>query len=264
MKFAIDHDLHCYSVLSSCSGNERQTIATILNHAKENGYTVQCVTDHLWDKSVPGASDWYAPLDIDHVSQSLPLPDSGDIRLIFGCETEYCGGNKLGLSPENYDKFDFIVIPPDHFHMKDFVRPSFYDTEAKIADLLVERLEQLLDLPLPWHKVGIAHMICGLIFTEGDQRLVYRLVDEARFRAVMRRFAQLGAGIEINCSCFGPGWREHEDDYLRLYRMAKEEGCRFYLASDAHKPEELAFVPQRAPEIIEALDLTAEHLYRIP
>jgi len=264
MPFPIDHDLHCHSVLSSCSGNEKQTVQTILAHAKQHGYTVQCITDHLWDPKVPGASDWYAPQDIDHVRQSLPLPDGDGVRLIFGCETEYCGGEKLGLHPENYDKFDFIVIPPDHFHMKDFVRPSCYDTEEKIADLLVERLEQLLELPLPWRKVGIAHMTCGLIFTEGDECKVYRLVDEARFRAVMRRFAQLGTGIEINCSSFGPGWREHEDDHLRLYRLAKEEGCKFYLASDAHKPESLSLVPERGPEVVELLGLTEEHLYRIP
>lgn len=264
MKFPIDHDLHCHSVLSSCSGNEQQTVAAILAHAKAHGYTVQCITDHLWDSSVPGASSWYAPQDVAHVCRSLPLPEGEGVRLIFGCETEYCGGEKLGLHPDNFDKFDFIVIPPDHFHMKDFVRPSRYDTEEKIAGLFVERLEQLLLLPLPWRRVGIAHMVCPLIFKEGDECAVYRLVDEARFRAVMRRFAALGTGIEINCASFAPGWREREDDYLRLYRFAKEEGCKFYLASDAHKPEDLSLVPERAPEIVEALGLTAEHLYRIP
>lgn len=264
MKFPIDHDLHCHSCRSSCSGNEKQTKEAILAHAKANGYSVQCVTDHLWDKDVPGASDWYAPQDIEHVRAGLPLPQDDQVRMIFGCETEYCGKGKLGLHPDHYDQFDFIVIPPDHFHMVNFVRPDSYDSEEKIAGLLVERLEEISQMDLPWKKVGIAHMTCGLIFTEGDECLVYRLVDEARFRAVMRRFAGLGAGIEINCSCFGPGWREHEDDHLRLYRLAKEEGCKFYLASDAHHPHELSCVPERAPEIVELLGLTGEHLFRIP
>ena len=43
---------------------------------------------------------------------------------------------------------------------------------------------------------------------------------------------------------------------LRLYRLAREEGCRFYLASDAHHPAELSLVPDRAPAVIEALGLT--------
>lgn len=263
MPFTIDHDLHCHSRLSSCSGNAGQTVEALLQHAKQHDYTVQCVTDHLWDELVPGASDWYAPQNIAHVRQSLPLPADEQVRMVFGCETEYCGGTKLGLHPSHYDDFDMIVIPPNHFHMKNFVRPDCYNTEEKIADLFVERLEQISQLDLPWKKVGIAHMICSLIFSEGDECLVYRLVDEARFRAVMRKLAQRGVGIEINCSCFAPGWRAHEDDYLRLYRLAKEEGARFYLASDAHQPESLSLVPERAPEIVSLLGLTEEHQFTL-
>ena len=262
--FPIDHDLHCHTQLSECSSDPAQSVAAILRHARENGYAVQCVTDHLWDSRVPGASDWYAPQDVAHVSQSLPLPADDRVRLVFGCETEYCGGTKLGISPESYDCFEFIVIPPNHFHMKGFVRPVDVDTEAKAAGLLVERLEQLLALDLPWRKVGIAHLTCGLTFREGDVCRVFELVDEQRFRRAMRRFAELGAGIEINLACFGPGWREKEDAYLRLYRLAKEEGCRFYLASDAHHPAELDLVPERAPEVVHLLGLTAEDQYTIP
>ena len=45
---------------------------------------------------------------------------------------------------------------------------------------------------------------------------------------------------------------------LRLYRLAGEEGCKFYLASDAHHPSELALVPNRAPDVIDALGLTKD------
>ena len=263
MPFAIDHDLHCHTGLSSCSGDSKQTAQALLDHAKKCGYTVQCVTDHLWDNLVPGASDWYAPQDINHVKQSLPLPQDDQVRMVFGCETEYCGHGKLGLHPSHYDDFDFIVIPPNHFHMKGFVRPVTVDTEQKAADLLVERLEELSRMDLPWHKVGIAHMVCGLIFSEGDETKVYNLVDEGRFRAVMRRLAGLGAGIEINLASFGRGWQDRADSYLRLYRFAKDEGCKFYLASDAHHNEELDLIPLRAPAVIEALGLTEEDQFRI-
>ena len=262
--FPIDHDLHCHSVLSSCSSDPAMTPQAILDFARAHGYTCQCVTDHLWDSSVPGASRWYAPQDIDHVRASLPLPTDPQVRMVFGCETEFCGGGKLGLAPENYGLFDFIVVPPNHFHMKGFVRPESVNTEALAADLLVERLEELLAFDLPWERVGIAHISGGLVFSEGDGPLVLRLVDEARFRAVMRAFAERGAGIEINLACFGPHWRDREDDRLRLYRLAREEGCRFYLASDAHHPADLSVVPDRAPEVVGLLGLTADDLYRIP
>ena len=258
MLFPVDHDMHCHTHLSLCSLDPTQSVENILAFAKAHGYTMQCITDHLWDSLVPCESSFYRPQNIEHVSESLPLPVDDQVKLIFGCETEYCGGTKLGLHPSNYDKFDFIVIPPNHYHMKGLVRPHDCDSEEKIASLLVTRLEELSQMDLPWHKVGIAHITCSLIFKEGDQYKVYESVDEKRYRAVMRRFATLGAGLEINLSCFAPDWREHESAMLRLYRLAGEEGCKFYLASDAHHPDELSVVPERAPEVIRLLGLTGE------
>lgn len=255
MTFPINHDMHCHTQLSACSGDPQQSVQAILEHAKQHGYTLQCITDHLWDSDAPGASGWYAPQDIAHVKKSLPLPRDEQVRLVFGCETEYCGGKKLGLHPSHYDAFDFIIVPPNHFHMKNFVRPDTYDTEEKIAELLIERLEQLSELDLPWRKVGIAHLNCGLLFREGDMARVLMLADEQRYRSVMRKFARLGAGIEINTSCFGPNWRAQEEAQLRLFRLAKEEGCKFYLGSDAHHPQELASVHKGGPEVCALLGL---------
>ena len=115
MDFPIDHDLHCHSRLSLCSNDPAQTAETILAHARKNGYTLQCITDHLWDASVPGANEFYTSQDIRHIQQIQPLPLDDQVRLLFGCETEYCGGTKLALAPDNYDLFDFIVIPPQPF-----------------------------------------------------------------------------------------------------------------------------------------------------
>lgn len=262
--FPIDHDLHCHSGLSLCSGDPGQNKDTILAFAKAHGYTCQCITDHLWDSAVPGASSFYTPQDIAHVSESLPLPEDDSVRMVFGCETEFCGGEKFGLSKENYDKFDFIVIPPNHFHMINFVRPESYNTPELIAELLATRLEELQKFDLPWERVGIAHMTCGLTFREGNTDDVFVAVDEDRYRAAMRFFAGRGTGIEINCASFGEGWDARKDDRLRLYRFAKEEGCRFYLASDAHHPADMACVPERAPAIVAALGLDESNLYRIP
>lgn len=268
MDFPVDHDLHFHSFLSSCSGDPEQTPEAALAHARAHGYSSLCVTDHFWDSpAVPGASAWYLRQDLGHVRSALPLPDGGDVRFSFGCETEWCGGDALGIAPAHHGAFDFIVVPPNHFHMKGFVRPEGVDTEEKAAILLVERLEGLLARPLPWHKVGIAHLNCRLMFSEGDLGAVLRAVPEDRFRAAMRAFAERGAGIELNCGCFAenlrrPGWRE--EDELRLFRLAKDEGCRFYLASDAHHPGGLAVVPDFGPGIVSALGLDSRHLYRIP
>lgn len=261
MDFPVDHDLHTHTLLSACSADPEQTVQALLDNAKAHGYRRQAVTDHLWDNLVPDPSPWYAPQDVEHVMKNLPLPQDDQVEMIFGCETEYCGKKKLGLHPSHFDRFGMIVIPVNHFHMIDFVRPARYDSEEKIADLMAERLEELLLLDLPWKKVGIAHPVSGLVFTQGSQERVYELIDEKRLRSCMRSFAQKGAGIEINVSSFGPAWREHRDARLRIFRIAKEEGCRFYLGSDAHHPNDLSNVTRRAPEVIRALGLTRNDLF---
>ena len=148
--------------------------------------------------------------------------------------------------------------------MIDFVRPACYNNEEKLADLLVERLEEIAILDMPWHKVGIAHMN-GFILPGGDTNLLLRSVNEKRFRSVMKKYAELGAGIEINlCSdCFPADWKGHADDVLRLHRIAKEEGCKFYLASDGHHPTDFDEITDFAPDVVKALELTDADCFRL-
>lgn len=267
--FPIDHDLHCHTHLSGCSNDPEQSIANILAFAKAHGYVAQCFTDHFWDAPfVPGSNGTYLDgRDLAQISTDLPLPDGGDVRLEFGCETDFSAAGVLGLAPEHYGTFGFIVIPPNHFHMTGFICPAECDTPDKRAEHLMARLEALLGLSLPWEKVGIAHLNCSLMFRNGDMGATLRAVPEDRFRAAMRRYAALGAGIELNLSCFAGNLKRPDisrDDDLRLFRMAKEEGCRFYLASDAHHPAELDLVPRYAPDVVSALGLDSRHLYRLP
>lgn len=277
MKFAVNHDLHCHSVLSSCCADPAMSVQAIYERAQREKLEAQCVTDHLWDAAVPGASAWYQSQDIAHVEQSLPqiaaLRQSqaeGEPKLYFGCETEYCGDGKLGLAPEHFDRFDFIIIPPNHFHMKNFTRLETADTAEKIAELFTKRLEELSQMDLPWHKIGIAHLNCSLTFAEGDYTKVFRTMDEDRLKAAFSSMVfrcagktRVPVGIEINTSCFGPGWEEHQEDHLRLLKIARDAGCRFYVGSDAHGVEEMAMMQERARRVADLLELTETERFRI-
>lgn len=259
--FPINHDLHCHTFLSSCSPDEQLTAPYIHAFGRARGYDTIAITDHFWDAAVPGASGWYAAQDLNHIRQALPLPGGGAPRMLFGCETEYCGGQKLGIAPEHYDLFDMIVIPVNHFHMVDFVRPASCDTPQKLAELLIGRLEALCALSLPFSRVGIAHLNeCIFLRGEGYFRTL-ELVPEARARAVFRFFAKQGVGVELNASAFFPGWRADEAATLRLFRLALAEGCRFYCATDAHRREDLLRIPQRMREAVDVLGLTEADLF---
>ena len=114
MKYIVDHDFHIHSQLSRCSKDPKQTPERILEYAKQYGFKKICVTDHFWDSNVKGASDWYEGQNFQHVSSSLPLPQSEGIDFKFGCETDVDMYMTLGVSEENMDKFDFIIIPTTH------------------------------------------------------------------------------------------------------------------------------------------------------
>ena len=199
-KFPINHDLHTHTGLSLCSPDKGFKAEHTVNFAKENDYSMVCFNDHFWDADVPGAMEWYQHQNMNHIKQLLPLPDGSPVKVLFGCETEYCGGVKIGVAPAHYDDFDMIVVPVNHFHMVDFVRPPEYDTEEKIAELLLLRLEELCELNLPWTKIGIAHL--NAYFGRAEQYIADMKIPESRLREVYRFLSKQGAGIEFNAGCF--------------------------------------------------------------
>lgn len=256
------NDLHCHSSLSACCADKRMTPERILRHAEEAGYETICLTDHLWDSAVPGASGWYAPQNIEHVRAALPLPQVPSCHFYFGCETELPVNGVPALSREHFDLFDFVVIPVNHMHMAELVRAEGVDTPEKMAVNIENRLENLLEQNLPFRKIGLAHLTIGLMFREGRIADVMHAMSEARLLRILKGYAAAGTGIELNATAFSE-MTDRPDDILKIYRIAKEAGCRFYCSSDAHSVEAMDGVPKNLPAVIQALGLTEADAYRI-
>ena len=233
-----DHDYHLHSQLSRCSRDPLQTAEALMAYARESGFTQLCITDHFWDEKVEGASGWYAPQNFEHISRAKPLPQADGIEFFFGCETDMDKFFTVGVSAERYDEFDFIIIPTTHLHMTGFtLSEEDAQSDARRAELWVERFERLLELDLPFYKVGIAHLACGLIRPKDRAAFLSVLdaIDERDMRRLFCRAAELGCGIELNHSDMS--FKDEEADrVLRMFRIAKECGCKFYLGSDAHHP----------------------------
>jgi len=262
MKYSFDHDLHIHSYLSTCCKTEAQTPERILQYAKDNGLRTVCLTDHFWDETVtPPPSSWYAKQPLSHISQAKPLPQAENIRFLFGCEIDLTADLTLGLSRERMELFDFIVIPTTHMHFSFTLHPEEAETVEGRAKAWVRRLEGLLNMDLPWHKVGIAHLTCHLIYRDEDRYLqVVQALPEAELIRLFTKAARLGAGIELNQSDINYA-RENPDILLRPYRIAKACGCKFYLGSDAHNPEELDSTREAFHWAIDQLALTEEHKF---
>ncbi len=254
MRFKIDQDLHIHSLLSSCSRDPAQTNDAILDHAVRHGLKTICLTDHYWDNAVPGASDWYAPQDFEHLQKALPLPQKDGIRFLFGCETELRKDFVLGMPVSRFRDFDFVIIPTTHLHMNDFtITREDAESIDRRAVLWVDRLDAVLEMDLPFRKIGIAHLACPLIH-KGDYYSVLDRIPSSEMNRLFERAAGLGVGIELNAGDF----RFEEADMehvIRVFRIAKDCGCKFYLGSDAHHPGSFESCIGRFARAVSYLDL---------
>ncbi len=265
MKYIFDNDLHIHSGLSSCSNDAEQTPERILKYALDNGLKTICIADHFWDDAVEGASNWYAPQNYEHISQAKPLPQADGVRFLFGCETELDKYLTLGLSKEKYDLFDFIVVPTTHLHMKSLTVFEEDRKDAKSrANIWVKRFDAVLNMDLPFHKVGFAHLTCGLICRDSREEYLetLNLISDADMERLFTKAAKLGAGIELNASDMNFADNE-KDIVLRPYKIAKKCGCKFYCGSDAHHPEAFDEVKAIFERAIDLLELTEDDKFII-
>ena len=245
MKFQIDHDLHIHSFLSTCSSDPEETPEAILRYGEQNDMQALCLTDHFWDRSVHCAGGWYRPQDFEHISLSKPLPQGKNTKFYFGCETEIHISGELACPPERFGDFDFIVIPTTHLGSVGLtISEEDHNDLDRNVRVWVDRLEKILDRDdLPYEKIGIAHLACPLINKEHFLEVLDRLKEDDLERLFAKASAR-GCGIEINYGDFLIKATDAER-VARIFRVAKSCGCKFYLGSDAHHPNEL----EKAPEV---------------
>ena len=228
--------------------------------AKTRGLKTICVTDHYWDALVPcntAVNWWYENQNYEHISQDVPMPQDDEVTFLFGCETDLDSSNQVGIPKERWDDFDFIIISTTHFHHMAGADWENCDHQA-IEKHWVDRLEAVLNMELPFQKVGIAHLASGLIANTRED--VLASLDSISTEDMKRLFTEataLGVGIELNYDDMK--FKEDESErVLRMFRVAKECGCKFYLGSDAHAQKDFANVDAIFERAVSMLDLTEE------
>lgn len=264
MRYIVDHDYHIHSELSLCSNDPEQTKERILAYANENGLKKLVLTNHFWDTDVEGGSNWYKQQNFEHISKALPLPQADGIDFLFGCETELNKFLTLGISKERFNNFDFVIIPTTHLHMSGFTIDEKDFSVENRAKLWVKRLDFVLNQDLPFRKIGIAHLATQLIANSSREDCLnaLSLIDENAMHSLFKKAADLGVGIELNADdmSFKDGEAE---TVLKMFRIAKNEGCKFYLGSDAHHPKGLETAPKIFERAIDYLNLTEEDKFHI-
>ena len=271
MGYIVDHDLHIHSYGSMCSKAPEQTPARILQYALDEGFSVVALTDHFWDETVPmlqggWGPDFYTSQNWAHITKQLPLPTAEGVRFLFGAEVDMTLDGVVGVSAHRLEQMDFLLISISHFHMTDFtITAADAATPAGRAEALLRKLERTLELDLPWHKVGLAHLL-GQKVSGGDPAVhceVIRLMQGERLTALFEKAAALGVGIELNTATFGFGSEAEREAVTAFYAHAKECGCRFFFGSDAHAPFQWEHHKERAQAMADALGLTEADIFRV-
>ena len=238
MRFKIDHDYHIHTHLSICSDDKGQTPDAILQIAKKRNLKKICVTDHFWEDTVPCntlVNFWYEAQNFNHIAQSLPIPKDPDVEFLFGCEADMDSDDNIGISKERLDDFGFIIVATTHFHHMDSTRWQDKSNQD-LARRWVERFDALLNADLPFSKVGAAHLACSLINGKSREDYLDTLnsIPQEELDRVFSKAKERVIGIELNFSDMS--YKDSEADMvLRMFRTAKNCGCKFYLGSDSHE-----------------------------
>lgn len=261
MKYIIDHDYHIHTYLSKCSNDEEENVDNIVKKARELGYKDICITDHLFDDSFKHEMSFYNGQNFSHISSDLPYKKYEGVNVYFGAECDLDKDGILGITKEELDRCDFLIIPVNHFHLT--IDPFMVLSDEERAKKYLERINKVLDMDLPFKKIGLAHLTCSLI-KRGDFRnhvKVYDLISDEEFKTIFKKTKEKGIGIEINI----PLSRYLESEYdsiLRVYRIAKEEGNKFYIGGDEHHIGDFDRKYKDSLKVIEMLGLTEDDKFR--
>ena len=264
----ITTDLHMHTHLSFCGKDE----ATVENYvAQAAGLSLTCLgfTDHMWDSAVPGMPWWYRQTDIQNVEHVLQLRsvleqnrDCG-VALLMGCEAEYdYPGRGVALTEAAAEQFDFIIASSTHTH--NVMPKAFYDPPRRHAEFMLQAYEDMLNSPVSRYFTAMAHPVHAVCGPYGHELPMAAITDD-EYRRVFDLTAKKGIAVEINIKCL-VGHQEQfaadleQQPHLRMFRIAKDCGCRFTFGTDCHFLSAQRMI-RFAPQIAELLELKPEDLH---
>ncbi len=204
-------DLHTHTKWS----DGRATMLEMAQGAKALGYRYMCVTDHSPRIKVVNGLDAERLLaqskEMAQVQEQVP-----GITLLQGIEVDILEDGTLDLPDGVLEILDFVIASP---HVKLRQEP-----QAMTARMLR----------------AVSHPHVDLIGHPTGRRPGSREGATYDVEAVFKAAAHHGVAVEIDCD------PARMDLSPELARLALDLGCSFALSSDAHAPEEFAYVPMGA------------------
>src|SRR4051794_15303174 len=197
-------DLHMHSTWS----DGRNSIEEMVEACVARGYEYMVISDHSKSLAMTGGLDAYRLREqwkeIDEVRARHP-----EIRILRSMEVDILGDGSLDLEDEMLAGLDLVLV-------------SLHSRLDLPLGAQTERVLKALEHP----EVNV--------FCHPTARLINRRKPaELDLEVILRRAAELGVALELNCS---PNRLDLKDTHLRL---ARELGCKIVIDTDSHRTREL-------------------------
>lgn len=258
-----------YHAHSDCLEGRVEKMQEYVQRAHERGIRRIGFSEHYWNGKFPGWGRWYKPrmtedlYKIREDAAELSLPEGMSVRI--GCETEFSQENVIPLTKEDLAALDYIVVPHSHINMTGVVTDRIFKGDpAGAAQFMINSFWALMAHPLAEQIDILAHPFAPVGMDEEQDEVLSYISDE-EFRRCARAARDLGIVLEINSLT----WRDktmeqvEKSGFIRLFGIAKEEGCRFTYGSDAHRAEQYDLMPF-AQRIAVLAGITREDMHNIP
>ena len=261
----IEHDFHIHTTLSRCA-NETATVENYIANAKKLGLKKLGFSDHFWDSSISGAINWYQQQDYVHVARlrsELDYVTGKDVITYFGCETEYDPVHHgVAITEETAEKFDFILVPNSHTHT--MMPKSFYQPYQKHVDFMVQAYNEILDSNISRYITAVAHPF-EAVRCPYDKTILIYLISDDFFNRMFDKSAKKEVAYEINVASMKnkTDVQIAESSQMRMFKLAKECGCKFIFGSDAHNGEAHRTYANHVNLVADLLNLREDDIVQI-
>ena len=272
----VNHDFHIHTYLSLCAPDKTGTVENYLESAKKHRLNKLGFANHFWG-SEPGdpeyynnvkmnPNNYYLTQNYDYISQIKPDLEkykNDEVKLYFGAECEYDPFKKsIAVSKDHVESFDFLIVPNSHTHM--MMPKSCYEPYEKHIDFMFDAFYDIINCEFSKYVTAIAHPFWA-VAAPYDRKILNRMISDDRYKKAFDAAANKNIAMEINV--FELSKENPEDvssmaEEIRLFRLAKECGCKFTFGSDAHIISEHTNY-SNCDKIAEILELTENDIAEI-
>lgn len=258
-----------YHAHSDCVSGRVEKMQEYIQEAWSRGIRQVGFCEHYWNERFPGWGRWYKPRRTAEIQQlredasKVSLPDGMSIKI--GCETEFSKDHVIPLTQEDLAVLDYIVVPHSHINMTGVVTDlSFKGDREGAARFMLDSFWALMSHPMAEKIDILAHPFAPIGMDEEQDEVLSYISDE-EFRKTARAVNDLGIALEINSLTWRDKTMEQVENsgFVRYFRIAREEGCRFTYGSDAHKAFQYDLLPY-ARRIAERAGISIRDMHNIP